>query len=175
MPHGRHLGLSALLGLCLVVFAQSAASSAASADERSKPMASSTGAPQNAAAGIPTAQLAELFPAGVAGWSLKTLEEPLPPPTPVPGPKVALHSVYSKGSEQIEINLLRLAAGTVAKGARAVTTDRRADKGDTLVTLSLSNGLRFAASSRTADAATLEALLRGLDLDKAEALVLGKR
>ena len=138
-------------------------------------MTSSTGAPQNAAAGIPTVQLAELFPAGLGGWSLKTLDEPLPPPTPMPGPKVALHSVYSKGSERVEINVLRLTAGTVAKGMRAVTTDRRADKHDTLVTLSLSNGLRFAATSRTADASTLEALLRGIDLDKAEALGLGER
>jgi hypothetical protein len=174
MLHGRHFGLSALLlGACLGVSAQGGASGAAPSGLRSKPMASSNGAPQNAAAGIPTARLADLFPGGLAGWSLKSLEEPLPPPTPLPGPKVALNAVYTKGSERIEINLLRLAAGTVAKGARPVTAERRADRGDTLVTLSLANGLRFAATSRTADAAAIEALLRGIDLARAEALVLG--
>ena len=120
------------------------------------------------ASGYAITDLATLFPASLGPWRLKTLEEPPYSPVPVPGP--ALRAVYEQGRQEAEISIDGGAPTGGAKGTRSVYSEKRAQQGDTLVTLALPNGLQFAATSRSADAAALEALLRAIDLDKAEAL-----
>jgi hypothetical protein len=54
--------------------------------------------------------------------------------------------------------------------ARSLYREIRPEKPDTLVSLTLTNGLSITAVSRTADESALEALIRAIDLDKLEAL-----
>lgn len=116
-----------------------------------------------------TSTLAELFPAGLGSWTLKRLHEPpIQAGAPVPGP--SLQAAYAQGSQEVEITASAGAPTGAAKGSREVYREVRAAQGDTLVVVTLPNGLALAATSRSADAAVLEALLRRLDLARAEAL-----
>lgn len=114
-------------------------------------------------------ELTMLFPAALGAWQQTELERPLPPPVPEPRP--AVRAVYAQGEHSAEITVRSGPPGGAAEGMRRFHAEVRPQNPDTLVTLSLANGLAFAATSRTADAATLEALLRTIDLDRAEALL----
>jgi hypothetical protein len=118
-------------------------------------------------------QLAPVFPAAVGAWKREQLASPLPQPVPVPRP--AMRALYSQGDQRAEITVHAGKASGAAKGTRSVYSEVRPAKPDTLVTITLANGLQFAATSRTADAPALEALLRGLDLDRAETLAPARR
>lgn len=159
--------LAALL-LALAACTQQAGDTGTSGEKRPQTMSSSptTGVP---GAKISTATLAELFPAGLGAWTLKQLQEPPQHAgAPVPGP--AMQASYAQGEQLVQITATAGAPTGAAKGSRDVYREARAQQGDTLVVLTLPNGLALAATSRSADAAALEALLRSIDLDKAEAL-----
>lgn len=139
-----------------------------SGDKRPQTMSSS---PKAGVAGakISAATLAELFPAGLGPWTLKQLQEP-PQHAGAPTPGPAMQASYTQGAQEAQITATAGPPGGAAKGSREVYREARAQQGDTLVVITLPNGLAFAATSRSADAATLEAMLRSIDLDKAETL-----
>lgn len=167
-PNRAERGVRAALAALLLGVVACTGQAGESGDKRPQTMSST---PQAGAAGakISTAALAELFPAGLGPWTLKQLQEPPQHAgAPVPGP--AMQAAYAQGAQTVQITATAGAPSAAAKGSREVYREARAAQGDTLVVLTLRNGLALAASSRSADAAALEALLRSIDLDKAEAL-----
>lgn len=167
-PRRRTRRGSAALAALLIGMLACTGQAGESGDKRPQTMSPS---PKAGAAGakISAAALAELFPAGLGPWTLKQLQEP-PQHAGAPTPGPAMQASYAQGAQLAQITATAGAPGGAAKGSREVYREARAQQGDTLVVITLPNGLAFAATSRTADAATLEAILRSIDLDKAEAL-----
>lgn len=118
-------------------------------------------------------ELLKLFPGALGPWKLKELGQPLPPQ--VPAPKRLVRAVYVQDRHSAEISVRAGPAGSAGKGARDVYRESPPQRPDTLVVVSLGNGVSIAATSATADAAALEALIRAIDLDRAESLVPVKR
>jgi len=58
----------------------------------------------------------------------------------------------------------------VEPGKRQVSRQERSAGQDARVTVALANGVSLTASSRSADAAALEAMLQSIDLARAEAM-----
>lgn len=142
---------------------------AGEAGDTKAPTMSSTAKPAEPAGRMSAATLAALFPSGLGSWALKRLDEPTQHPD-VPVPVTSVKAAYAQGTQEVEITATAGQPTGAAKGSREVYREQRAAKGDTLVVLTLPNGLALAATSRSADAAALEALLRQLDLVRAEAL-----
>lgn len=118
-------------------------------------------------------ELVTLFPGALGAWELQELERPLPPQFPEPRPLV--RAAYAHGADRAEIAVRTGPPGGVAKGVRSVYREAPPQRHDTMVVISLANGVSIAATSRTADAAALEALLRAIDLGRAESLKPAKR
>lgn len=155
----RRIGAMALLGLWAVA--------ARASGGRRQQMASANEGPGGGAR-LTSRDLAVLFPASLGPWTQTVLETSVP--QPMPGPRASVRAVYTQGAHEAEITAYPGAPTGAAPGTRRVSSEARPSKPDTLVTLLLANGVQFAATSRTADAAALEALLRAIDLDRAEKL-----
>lgn len=164
-PRCRTRAGVAALAVLLLGAAACTGQAGESGDKRPQTMSSSP----KAGAKITAATLAELFPAGLGPWTLKQLQEP-PQHAGAPTPAPAMQASYTQGAQEAQITATAGPPGGAAKGSREVYREARAQQGDTLVVITLPNGLAFAATSRNADAATLEAMLRSIDLDKAETL-----
>jgi hypothetical protein len=122
-------------------------------------------------------ELLKLFPGALGPWKLQELGKPLPPK--VPAPQRLVRAVYVQDRQSAEISVRAGAPKSdgkgKGKGARDVYREAPPQRPDTMVVITLGNGLSIAATSATADAASLEALIRSIDLDRAESLKPAKR
>jgi len=117
--------------------------------------------------------LVTLFPGALGAWQLTELEKPLPPQPPEPRPLV--RAVYTQGPHSAEISVRTGSPRSTAKGTREVYREGPPQRNGSMVVVSLANGVAIAATSRTADAAALEELIRAIDLERAERLKPTKR
>lgn len=132
-------------------------------------MAQTSGKARRPAA-VSTDELVTLFAGELGGWQQASLERPGAQREPVPGP--AVRGEYTKGEHSARVSASSGVVPAQAKaGQRHVSRhERSATRPEATVTISLANGVQLSASSRTADAAALEALLQGFDLARAEAM-----
>jgi hypothetical protein len=113
---------------------------------------------------IDAGRVAALLTPRLGDWKQTELGQPLP--APAPEPATLMRAVYTQAAHSAELTLF---AGSPTK-ARSLYRELRPEKPDTLVNITLTNGLSITAVSRTADATALEALIRAIDLDKLEGL-----
>jgi hypothetical protein len=120
-------------------------------------------------------ELLKLLPGALGPWKLQELGKPLPPK--VPAPQRLVRSVYVQDRQSAEISVRaapRRARKGKGKGAPTSTgSSAAAPRRDGRH--HARHGLSIAATSATADAASLEALIRSIDLDRAESLKPAKR
>ncbi len=116
-------------------------------------------------------EIVKLFPGALGPWSLRELEKPQPPQ--FAGPQALVRALYAQGPHTAEITV-QAGRARPEQGRREVYREAPPQRDGSLVMVSLANGFSFAASSRTADAASLEALLGAIDLSRAEALKAAK-
>ncbi len=154
-----------LRAACLVFLPAVGAHTVASAHPEPRTLSSAS----EPAPRITPLALAGLFPASLGAWTLDQLYEP-DRHAGVPVPFTAVHAVYKQGPHRAQITVTASAPADTAAGARHVYREARSAEGEALVVITLSNGLAFAATSRSLDLIALEALLRQLDLRRAEAL-----
>jgi hypothetical protein len=163
----RHISGAAVCAAVLAAAAGGAVPAAASAaNEQSgrKSMASS-----NKPGAVSADELLMLFPGALAGWQQTELGKPLPLRGQDLQPVV--EAKYTLGEQSARITVSSGLLPAVAKvGAPLVTRQPRADGHDARVTVSLANRVQISATSPSADADTLEKMLRGLDLTRFEAL-----
>ena len=117
--------------------------------------------------------LVTLFPGALGTWKLTALERPLPPQSPEPRPLV--RADYEQGAQSAEISVSTVPRSGKGKATRDVYREGPPQRDGSMVVITLANGVAIAATSRTADVAALEALIRGIDLGRAEALKPVKR
>jgi hypothetical protein len=118
-------------------------------------------------------QLGALLPATLGGWKQTALGQPLP--SPMNEPRPALRAVYQRDGRMAELTLTTSLPIPVAKGSRTINHQRDELRKLSTATLPLSNGIVIVASSTTAERAELTQLIESIDLDRAEALVRGKK
>lgn len=114
--------------------------------------------------------LVTLFVGELAGWQQASLEKPGPAREPVPGP--AVRADYTQGTRTARVSASTGVVAAQAKpGAPLFTrTAAAAGRPESTVTVSLANGVQISASCVGADVNELEALLKAMDLARAEAL-----
>ncbi len=134
-------------------------------------MAASKPAPRSGRADAD--ELVTLFSGALGPWQLKELEKPDSHASPAPQPLV--RAVYAQGPQSVEVTVRADKAGGVKKGAPEVYRESAPQRDGALVVMTLANGVVIAATSRSADAVALEALIRAIDLGRAEALKPAKR
>ena len=114
-------------------------------------------------------ELVTLFPGMLAGWQQTELGKT--PPQRVEGPAPAVRAEYTMGSHTARITVSTgVLPAAVESGKRQVSRQERAQGQDARVTIALANGVSLTATSRSADAAALEAMLQAIDLARAEAM-----
>jgi len=118
-------------------------------------------------------QLGALLPAMLGGWTQTALGQPLP--SPMNEPRPALRAVYQRDGRMAQLTLTTSLPIPVAKGSRTINHQRDELRKLSTATLPLSNGIVIVASSTTADRAELTQLIESIDLNRAEALVRGKK
>lgn len=118
--------------------------------------------------------LATLFPASLGAWKLSELGQPQSPPQ-APAPQPLMRALYTQGAQSVEFSVRSGRPGSMAKGQRDVYREGPPQNELSMVVVSLANGVSIAATSRSADAAALEAMIRSLDLARAETLQPVKR
>ena len=120
------------------------------------------------AASAPTfgAELMTLLPEALAGWQRVSIEQPLT--TPERGPQPAVRARYSMNGQTATVTITTSTPpGT--HGERRWQRRAQGDRGDSVVSVSLRNGIVFSATGRS-EAEALESLLKAVDLDRAEKL-----
>jgi hypothetical protein len=151
--------------------AEPAAAGASSIDRRPAMTASK---PAQRSGRADADELATLFPGTLGPWKLTELQKnPMVPQSPAPQPRV--RAVYTQEPHSAELFVRTGPPGGVAKGQREVYRESPPQRDGTLVVVTLSNGVAIGATSRTADAAALEALIHTIDLGQVEKLKPVKR
>jgi hypothetical protein len=114
--------------------------------------------------------LVTLFTGELAGWQQATLEKPGAQREPVPGP--AVRAEYVKGAHTARVSASTGVVPAQAKAGAPLFSRQAGAAGqpESTVTVSLANGVQVSASSTGAGVAELEALLKAMDLTRAEAL-----
>ncbi len=165
----RRGAVAVLAAWCAGAVAQSAAPGG---NDRSAQMGAS---PKPAAApGVANADtLVTMFPGELAGWQQKVLERPLP--APVPAPRAAVRAVYTQAAHSAEITVDTGKPDASLKGKRNLFRQGPPQVPEAMVSVSFANGVTIAATSRSADAAALEALVNAIDLARVEALTPARR
>lgn len=134
-----------------------------------KPMAQTSGKPRRPGK-VSADDLVTLFTGDLAGWQQASLEKPGPQREPVPGP--AVRGEYTKGAQTARVSASTGVVPAQAKAGAPLFTRQAGAAGhpESTVTVSLANGVQITASSSGADVADLEALLKAMDLTRAEAM-----
>jgi hypothetical protein len=173
MPSIRRLCLAAVLASA-APWSVAADSAASASQERSPEMAASstskpgTGSHRGTRARFDANELAGLFAESLGGWKLVTLAAPVPSPMPTPHP--AMEAEYERGADHAQLSISDDLPHPSMAGTRSFHEQPATGGAGRVVTVGLANGLVITASSRTADGATLRALVESMPLDRAEAM-----
>lgn len=148
--------------------ATSPAALAAGSDGRQE-MVQTSGKTTSKPRAVDADELVTLLPGKLGDWQQTMLGKK--PAQRYPGPAPAVRAEYTAGAQTARIAVTTGQIASAAKpGEPRFTTHERAAGRDASVTVSLANGVQITATSTTADAAALEALLRAIDLARAESL-----
>jgi hypothetical protein len=155
------------VAVCAVVLAMAAGGAAPAA--ASEPSGRKSMTPSNKAAAVSADEVLALFPGALDGWQQTELGKPLP--SRVPSPQPLVEAQYTRGEQMARITVSSGVLPAAAKaGTPVVTRQSRANGREARVTVSLSNRVQISATSTSADADALEALLKALGLGRFEAL-----
>jgi hypothetical protein len=164
--------------LVLVVSAAAGPIAAAGAEpnDGSKNMVQTSGKPSaRVPAKVNADELVTLFPGTLGDWQQTELGKTPPRREPGPSPAPSVVGEYKSGEHTAAIKVFSgVLPPAVKPGKRQFSRTEHTSPQQTAVTVSLANGVQITASSRTADAAALEALLQAIDLTRAEALRPGR-
>lgn len=145
------------------------ASAAAATDGRQDMVQTSGKASARRPAKVDADQLVTLFPGMLGAWQQTELGKT--PPQRVAGPAPAVRAEYTLGEHVAKITVSTgLLPAAVEPGKRHVSRQERGEGKESRVTVALANGVSITASSRSAEAAALEAMLQSIDLARAEAM-----